>query len=74
MKKVIILFIRTYQIIPLFSHKMCRYTPTCSEYMVTAIETYGIIKGIKLGVKRILRCNPKGGFGYDPVPTERKKI
>lgn len=72
MKKGIIFLIRTYQIMPFFSHKMCRYTPTCSEYMINAIEYYGIIKGIKLGLKRIARCNPKGGMGYDPVPKERK--
>lgn len=72
MKKIIILLIRTYQIIPLSSHKMCRFTPTCSNYMIEAIEKHGIKKGIKLGLKRISKCHPKGEFGYDPVPDERK--
>lgn len=74
MKKLIILFIRAYQITPLASHKMCRFYPTCSEYMIEAIENYGIVKGIKLGLKRISRCRPHGGYGYDPVPRERKDL
>jgi len=45
----------------------CRFTPTCSEYMKDAIKMYGSLKGIWLGIKRILRCNPFGKFGYDPV-------
>jgi len=46
---------------------MCRFTPTCSEYTKIAIEKYGAFKGLKLGIKRILRCHPKGKYGYDPV-------
>ncbi len=46
----------------------CRFTPTCSQYMVDAIQTRGPWVGLWLGVKRILRCNPWGGSGYDPVP------
>lgn len=46
----------------------CRFTPTCSEYAKQAIEKYGIYRGCILAVKRILRCRPGGGFGYDPVP------
>jgi putative membrane protein insertion efficiency factor len=49
----------------------CRFQPTCSEYMIEAINKHGILKGIHLGIKRIFRCNPWGGSGYDPVP-ERK--
>lgn len=45
----------------------CKYKPTCSEYMIQAIEKYGCIKGIWLGIKRILRCNPFSKGGYDPV-------
>lgn len=70
MRKILIRIIRWYQKIPFSSHKMCRYTPTCSEYAITAIETYGCIKGCFLAIKRILRCNPFGGFGYDPVPKK----
>ena len=71
-KKIVILLIRAYQIMPFASHKMCRFTPTCSEYMIEAIDRFGVIEGIKLGTKRIKRCHPGGGFGYDPVPIERK--
>lgn len=46
----------------------CRFTPTCSNYAIEALKKYGIIKGIWLTVKRISRCNPWGGHGYDPVP------
>ena len=67
MKKIVIFFIRCYQTIPFASHKMCRFTPTCSQYMIDAINKYGVRKGIKLGLKRLKRCRPGGGFGYDPV-------
>ncbi|MDR0763151.1 MAG: membrane protein insertion efficiency factor YidD [Bacteroidales bacterium] len=46
----------------------CRYTPTCSAYAVEAIEKYGALKGGWLALKRLLRCHPFGGSGYDPVP------
>ena len=46
----------------------CRYTPTCSQYAVEAIKKYGPFRGGWLAFKRILRCNPWGGSGYDPVP------
>lgn len=68
MKKIIIFLIRCYQIFPNISHNMCRFTPTCSEYMIIAINKYGIIKGIKLGIKRLKKCRPNGEMGYDPVP------
>ncbi|MBR1416650.1 MAG: membrane protein insertion efficiency factor YidD [Bacilli bacterium] len=67
MKKILIFLIKTYQITPLHSHSLCRFTPTCSQYMIDAIEKYGVIKGIRLGIKRILKCHPKGKYGYDPV-------
>jgi hypothetical protein len=46
----------------------CRYTPTCSQYAIEALEKHGLFKGGWLAFKRILRCNPWGGSGYDPVP------
>ncbi|HEU0164368.1 MAG TPA: membrane protein insertion efficiency factor YidD [Thermomicrobiales bacterium] len=46
----------------------CRFQPTCSEYAYEAIEKYGIMKGGRLATWRILRCNPWGGKGWDPVP------
>ena len=64
-----ILLIKIYQwvISPLLGPK-CRYTPTCSHYAVEAFKKYGLIKGFWLTVKRISRCHPWGGHGYDPVP------
>ncbi len=46
----------------------CRYYPSCSHYSQEAVEKYGVVKGIWLGVKRLGRCRPLGGQGYDPVP------
>ncbi|WP_221409268.1 membrane protein insertion efficiency factor YidD [Dysgonomonas alginatilytica] len=46
----------------------CRYTPTCSEYAVQAVKKHGPVKGTWLAMKRISRCHPWGGHGYDPVP------
>lgn len=46
----------------------CRYDPTCSAYMLNAIENVGLIRGLAYGVKRISRCHPWGGQGYDPAP------
>lgn len=46
----------------------CRFTPTCSQYALEAIRKHGPFKGVWLAVRRILRCHPWGGSGYDPVP------
>ena len=73
MSNLIIKLIRLYQKIPFRKHNLCRYNPTCSEYMIIAIKEHGLIKGIFFGVKRILRCNPFGSYGYDPVPERKKK-
>lgn len=50
----------------------CRFTPTCSQYAIEALRTHGPIKGLILATWRILRCNPWGGHGYDPVPQKGK--
>ena len=57
---------------PLNTHKMCRYTPTCSEYAIEAIDEYGSLKGTYMAIKRVLRCNPFGRYGYDPVIKRSK--
>ncbi len=61
--------VRLYQwgISPLIG-KNCRFLPTCSAYTIEALQKHGAIKGSYLGIKRILRCHPWGGSGYDPVP------
>ncbi|MGM9871132.1 MAG: membrane protein insertion efficiency factor YidD [Muribaculaceae bacterium] len=46
----------------------CRFTPTCSQYAIEALRKHGPFKGLALAIWRILRCNPWGGSGYDPVP------
>jgi len=46
----------------------CRFTPTCSQYALEAIQKHGPIHGLYLAIRRILRCHPWGGSGYDPVP------
>lgn len=70
MKKALVFLIRIYQKIPGSFHHTCRHIPTCSNYAIDAINEYGAIKGVFLSIKRILRCNPLGTSGYDPV---RKK-
>ncbi|MFD2601374.1 membrane protein insertion efficiency factor YidD [Flavobacterium suzhouense] len=49
----------------------CRYSPTCSQYTIEALQLHGLIKGSWLSIKRILSCNPWGGSGYDPVPEKK---
>ena len=72
MKKILISIINLYQKMPLSSHGMCRFYPTCSEYAKESINTYGSIKGSFMAIKRILRCNPFGSYGYDPVPLKEE--
>ena len=62
-------FVKFYKkIISPFLPHACRFSPTCSEYMIQAIQKHGILIGLWLGSKRILKCNPWGPHGYDPVP------
>src|ERR1043166_4678484 len=49
----------------------CRFTPSCSRYFLEAVETHGLRRGTWLGLKRLARCQPWGGCGYDPVPMRR---
>lgn len=65
--------IRFYQRVPGHWHNSCRFYPTCSNYAIEAIERFGFVKGWYLSIRRILRCNPLGGYGYDPVPVKKRK-
>ncbi|WP_205746920.1 MULTISPECIES: membrane protein insertion efficiency factor YidD [unclassified Duncaniella] len=67
-RRLLILPIRFYQlcISPMFP-AACRFTPTCSQYAVEAITRHGPVRGLWLAIKRIGRCHPWGGSGYDPV-------
>ena len=69
-KRLLILMIGFYRhhISPIKGGGSCRFIPTCSQYALEAIEKYGAVKGGCLAVKRIMRCHPLGGGGYDPVP------
>ncbi len=73
MKKMLLNIIKFYQdgISPLLGPR-CRFTPTCSQYTYEAIIEHGVIKGIYLGIKRILKCNPFFKGGYDPVPCRKE--
>jgi putative membrane protein insertion efficiency factor len=74
--RVMIVLIRGYQLtLSAFLGRQCRYLPTCSEYAREAVERYGAFGGAWLAVRRIGRCHPWGGSGYDPVPekTSRQK-
>lgn len=74
MKQVLLLLIRFYRkaISPWFPPS-CKFTPTCSQYGLEAIERFGAVKGGLLTVWRILRCNPWSAGGYDPVPEKKVK-
>ena len=69
MKAIFIFLIRIYQkILSPILPSSCRYTPTCSQYAVEALQKHGFFKGSWLAIKRIVSCNPWGGHGHDPVP------
>ena len=72
--KILIKLIKLYKYLlsPLIGHS-CRYLPTCSEYSIEALKTYGFFKGLSLSVKRILSCHPWSNGGFDPVKKSKVK-
>ena len=79
MKKILIFIIKIYKFLisPLLGNR-CRFLPTCSEYFIEALQKYGLIKGLNLGVKRVLKCHPfkklGGSHGLDFVPLSNSTI
>lgn len=67
-RKIGIFLIRGYQNGTRWMPPSCRYTPSCSQYTLIAVDRYGLVKGSWMGLKRILRCHPLRPGGYDPVP------
>ena len=67
--------VRAYQVClhGFLGYGACRFTPTCSQYMLEALAEHGAARGLGLGLWRILRCNPWARGGYDPVPPRREK-
>ncbi len=70
-KRFLLLLIKGYKVLlsPILGNN-CRFTPTCSTYMYESIEVHGVIKGIYLGTRRLLKCHPFHPGGYDPVPMK----
>lgn len=68
-RTILIKMIRFYQkyLSPMLGNSKCRFIPTCSEYMIQAIQKYGVVRGLIKGVRRILRCHPFSEGGYDPL-------
>ncbi|MFQ5529030.1 MAG: membrane protein insertion efficiency factor YidD [Gemmatimonadota bacterium] len=73
LKKTTLLLIRAYQgVVSPWLPPACRYEPSCSEYARIAVERYGTVQGGWLAIRRISRCHPFGGAGWDPVPESKQ--
>ena len=69
----LIFIIKIYQLIfsPLIG-KNCRYLPTCSEYVSGSLKAHGLLKGLFFSIRRISKCHPLGGHGFDPIPKRKQ--
>ena len=75
MKRIILGILTIYKkMISPFLPPSCRYYPTCSDYCREAVERFGVLRGLNLGIKRLLRCHPWHPGGYDPVPEHLKSL
>ena len=70
MKRLLITLIKLYQKIPFNSHTKCKYIPTCSNYAIMVINDFGAVRGSRLAIKRIIRCNPLSHGGIDLPPKK----
>jgi putative membrane protein insertion efficiency factor len=75
MKKILIALLKGYKMfISPYIARSCRYTPTCSEYAIEAVERFGALKGAVMALKRVIRCNPFSAGGHDPVIKTETRI
>ncbi|MFL2987754.1 MAG: membrane protein insertion efficiency factor YidD [Candidatus Poriferisodalaceae bacterium] len=73
-KMLLTKLIRVYQTLTSRRIPVCRFDPTCSRYAIEAIEHHGALRGAIHAVRRICRCHPWGGWGYDPVPASTQRV
>ncbi|MFH1798585.1 MAG: membrane protein insertion efficiency factor YidD [Candidatus Omnitrophota bacterium] len=73
MKTIFVIIVKIYRMcISPYLTRSCRHVPSCSEYSIEAVETFGFLRGILMSAKRLLRCHPFSKGGYDPVVKERE--
>lgn len=71
--RAVVALIRLYQVLRAGRMSPCRFVPSCSEFALEAVERHGAGRGLLLAGRRLSRCRPGGGFGYDPVPDLREE-
>jgi putative membrane protein insertion efficiency factor len=67
-RRFVVIGLRWYQAFSARRPPVCRFHPSCSEYAITAVETFGVRRGTRLALRRVGRCRPGGSYGFDPVP------
>ena len=72
--RALLWLVRCYQAIPRSRPPVCRYLPTCSHYAADAVSTHGAARGTWLALRRLGRCHPWGGHGWDPVPPAEREL